>query len=229
MECFADLQLSQVTIALWSIFLFLLVVEAGINGVILSRVPSGHRRSYWLLLLTIVLGVIAAILNLVYTVQSAQADLFRGDEVPALLGIGSFFFNWSTATTYWVMVMLIWDRDRALSKAKSTGYSRSIIPTIIHTGLFVAMLITGTVSSALYVAFERKFWGIFSVPTSLSDLVNLQNHWLNSSYVFFAFVAVTAIDIIVMVIFLARSYRAAGFKDDVSQNETTFSNVNCWG
>jgi len=178
-----------------------------------------HRWPYIMLFTTIAFTTIASLTTISYTVALANITSLglRASRTSLFL----FFHNWSLVFIFIAIAAFLWDRE-SMIRTKSNGASGKqtvalvVVPLILVFFMFIFATAQASASAnwrltALNEVPGRNPWVIAQHASKTNDL----------AYTFYAFVIVSAIDIIVASILLSRAARKASISDKVgNQNHT---------
>jgi hypothetical protein len=172
-----------------------------------------HRWPYIMLFTTIAFTTIASLTTISYTVALANITSLglRASRDALFL----FFHNWSLAFIFIAIAAFLWDRETMI-RTKSNGSSGKhtvafvVVPLVLVFFMFIFATANASASAnwrltAVNEVPGRNPWVIAQRASKANDL----------GYTFYAFVIVSAINVVVAAILLSRAARKASISDKV--------------
>ena len=172
-----------------------------------------HRWPYIMLFTTIAFTTIASLTTISYTVTLANITSLglRASRDALFL----FFHNWSLVFIFIAIAAFLWDRETMI-RTKSNGSSGKhtvafvVVPLVLVFFMFIFATANASASAnwrltAVNEVPGRNPWVIAQRASKANDL----------GYTFYAFVIVSAINVVVAAILLSRAARKASISDKV--------------
>jgi len=195
-----------------SVFSFLYLLQL-IHCSVAIITMRGHRWPYVMLFTAIAFTSIASLTMISYTVALANITSLGLRASRAALFL--FFHNWSLVFIFIAITAFLWDRETMIH-TKSNGASGKqtvtlvVVPLVLVFFMFIFATAQASASAnwrltAINEVPGRNPWVIAQRASTANDL----------AYTFYAFVIVSAIDVVVAAILLARAARKASISDKV--------------
>ncbi|KAI5122417.1 hypothetical protein M0805_002967 [Coniferiporia weirii] len=207
-------------LSIWCIFDLIYIVITLLCLQPIRRLRA-HRTPFLALCATSFFTVVQAsvdIANIIFTNNALEIP--NVNKVAALQSIVVFFGNWSSPLLYFALVLLLFDRQRYISRGALV--LRDVLVFNTSFGFFGFLMLLATITSGLFArqdALQARLLNLggTSTPEDFQALISAVQRYQNAFYVFTAFWAFSAVWITGLAGYVYWGARRAGAYDRISK------------